>query len=617
MSTAPSLPDDRLFASSFKSVPDMWLHRCQSTPTGEALVWRRGGEWARMTWREAEGRVRDITNGLLSLGLEREQRCCILAGTSVEWILADMGILCTGGATTTLFPSSPPEEVVYILEDCEAAVLFCDTAEQAAKIEAIRDRLHHLQHVVVFDPTAARHGDTMHLAALEGRGRAFAEEHPDAYDAAHDGIEPDSLATLMYTSGTTGEPKVVMLSHGAWVYEGAALDALGLVSPADKQYLFLPLSHVFAKVLQVVFIRLGVPTVVDGDTDRLLENLAETHPTWMGGVPRIFEKAYDRIVAEAQAAGPVQWRLFQWALSVGREVSALRQQHREPTGLLRWRFNVADRLVFQRVKERFGGRIRFFVSGAAPLPREIGEFLHACDLLVLEGYGLTESCAASCLNTPDDFEFGTVGRPVPGTEVRVAEDGEILLRGRGVMQGYHGRPEETADALSTDDEGHIWLRTVDIGMVLASGHVRVTDRKKELIITSGGKNIAPAAFANKLRGHSPYVAQVLVHGDNRPWCVALIALDEEATSRWAAAQGLQWEGYAGLAALPEVRSLVEHDVEEVSESLGSEAAVRRFALLPEPLTVDNGTLTPSLKIKRRVVEERYHDLLDGLYAPSA
>jgi len=576
------------------------------------MSYRRNGEWLTMTWREAEKVAREVANGLLAAGVRREQRCCILAETSPEWILVDMGILCAGAATTTIFPSSTCEECEYILANCEAVVLFCD-AQQLPKLAEVRKRLPLLRQVVVMRGTPDEGDEAETLDQFREEGRVFAAHYPDAYDRAHADIAPDSLATLMYTSGTTDEPKGVMLSHDAWVYESAAVDAMGLVSPADKQLLFLPLSHVFAKVLQVIFIRLGVPTVVDGDPDALLENMAATRPTWMGAVPVVFEKAWYRIQADAREGGRARHRLFTWAVGIGREVSRLRQERQEPTGLLRMRYALADRLVFRRVKDLFGGRIRFFVSGAAPLPREIAEFFHACDLLVLEGYGLTESCAASCFNAPDDYVFGTVGRPVPGTEVRIDEDGEILLSGRGVMQGYYKRPEDTAEALFTDDQGRAWLRTGDIGALLPSGHLRITDRKKEIIITSGGKNIAPAHFQNLLKGRSPYISEVLLHGDHRPYCVALIAIDEENVRRWAAAQGIEATDYADLASKPEVEALIQAEVDAVNAELASHATVRKIALLPEPLTVADGALTPSLKVKRRVVEERYQDILDAFY----
>jgi long-chain acyl-CoA synthetase len=361
--------------------------------------------------------------------------------------------------------------------------------------------------------------------------------------------------------------------------------------------------------MQVISIRLGVPTAIEGGDETLLANLPVVQPTWMGAVPLVFEEIYAAILAEARAAGRARWRVFQWALAIGSEVSQVRQQRRALPAALAVQHVVADRLVFSRVRARFGGRLRFLISGGAPLSPHIAEFFHACGVLVLEGYGLTESSAASCLNTLHDYAFGTVGRPVPGTELRIAPDGEILLRGRGVMKGYLGLPDETAAVL--DEQG--WLHTGDIGIVQDNGHLRITDRKKELIVTAGGKNIAPAHFQNLLKARSVYVAEVLMHGDRRPYCTALVAIDPDAVGAWAKSQGMTWRDHADLARRPEVAALVQADVDAVNKELPAYEAVKRVAILPERLSVEAGTLTASLKVKRRVVEERYSDLLDRLY----
>lgn len=610
MSTAELLADSRVASSSFRSVPDMWHHRVSSTPDGEALIHldaRRG--WTSMSWRQAAERVRAVANGLFASGLEREQRCAILAATRVEWILVDMGILCAGGATTTIYPSSTPEECSYILNDCQARFVFCDTDAQVAKLLTERERLPHLQKVFVFDGRSSPDGWVVALPTLEDEGRAFAAANPERYDAVSRSIQPGDLATLIYTSGTTGAPKGVMLTHDSWVYESEAVDALGIISPADKQFLFLPLSHVFAKVMEIIFIRLGVPTVVNGDVDTLVSNLRQTSPTWMAAVPRIFEKAYARIVAQAREAGPVKYAIFKWAVGVGREVSAVRQRRQAPSGLLAVKAALADRLVFSKIKEGFGGRLRFFISGGAPLSPEIAAFFHACDVLILEGYGLTESSAASCVNGLDDFIFGTVGRPLEGTEVRIADDGEILIRGRGVMKGYFGLPEATAEAIGPDGS----LYTGDLGVKLDSGHIQITGRKKDLIITAGGKNIAPSHFQELLKARCPYVSQALMHGDKRNFCVALVSIQEEATAKWAKEKGLAFRDYADLASRPEVHALIWAEVERINQQLPSFETVKKIVILPEDLTVENGLLTPTLKVKRQVVEARYKQVLDGLY----
>ncbi len=620
MSTAEQALAPRLGAATFKSVPDMWHHRCHSTPSGDAMIHRdpASGEWVTLSWREAEERVRALANGLLSLGLKPEERCVLLSETRVEWILADLAILCAGGATTTLFPSSTAEECAFVAADCEPVVLFCDTPEQVEKLQSVRDRLPSVRQVVLL--TEARPSDdgwVQPLSWLAEQGRGHAEAHPDAYAEAHGAIDPDSLATLMYTSGTTGEPKGVMLTHRSWVYEAAAIDALGLVSPADLQYLFLPLAHVFAKVLEVIFIRLGVPTVVDGDPKRLLQNLRETQPTWMAAVPRTFERAYAGIQQRSRGSKALQARVFDWAMEVGREVSRLRQEGREPAGLLKLRHTMADRLVLAKIRDLFGGRLRFFISGGAPLSPDLAESFHAFDLLILEGYGLTETSAATTFNTPEDFVFGTVGRPLPGTRLRIAEDGEILVAGPGVMRGYHNRPEADEQTFVTDEDDVRWLRTGDIGALLPTGHLRITGRKKEMIVTASGKNIAPARFQRLLVARCPYAAQVLVHGDRRPYLVALVTLDPETVGAWARSHDLEepgdFEDPGALAALPEVRALVQACVDEVNETLPSHEMVRKIAVLPETWTVEDGSLTPTLKIKRRVVEERYAGILDAFY----
>ncbi|MCA9567835.1 MAG: AMP-binding protein, partial [Myxococcales bacterium] len=475
---------------------------------------------------------------------------------------------------------------------------------------SVRDRLPHVRKVVLFEGSASADGWVEPLTVFEAGGKVFAAENPDAYRLAHGAIEPHHLATLIYTSGTTAQPKGVMLTHDAWVYEAEALDLLGVMTPADRQLLFLPLAHVFAKVLQLAFIRLGMPTVIDGNPETVFQTLASQHPTWMAGVPRLFERAQERLLADVERGGFAKRRVFAWALSVGREMSAVHQQGRRPGARLRARHALARRLVFDDVAARFGGQLRFFISGGAPLNPDIALFFHALDVLVLEGWGLTESAGASCVNTPDDPVFGTVGRPLPGCQIKIAEDGEILLKSRGVMKGYHDDPASTAEVLTEDG----WLRTGDIGDRLQSGHVRITDRKKDLIITAGGKNVAPTQFQELLKGRCPYVEDAVVIGDRRPHCVALVTLNLEAARRFAKAEGLKASTYAELAGLDALRAIIEAHVAEANETLPRFARVKAWAILPETLSLENGTLTPSLKVKRRVVEARYADVVARLYA---
>lgn len=596
-------------AATFSSVADLWHHRVGSTPDGHALIHRSPEGWRTLTWRDVDRRIRALANGLLALGLEPGQRCCILSTTRVEWILVDLAILNAGCATTTIYPTSPPDDCGYIIGDSDGVVVFAEDDTQVAKLQAVRNTLPDVRKVVVFQGHPSADGWVETLAAFERRGALHAEQNPDAYPERTRAIQPDHLATLIYTSGTTGRPKGVMLTHDAWIYEAEALDLLGILSPADRQLLFLPLAHVFAKVLLMAWVRLGMPTVVDGRSETLFDTMAHQRPTFMAAVPRIYERAQAAILQRRDEGSFLERATFDWALDIGRRVSTLRQARQRIPTSLRIKHRLANRLVYQKIKDRFGGDLRFFISGGAPLAPEIASFFHALDILILEGWGLTETAAATAVNLPDDYRFGTVGKPLPRTEIKFEDDGEILVRNRGVMRGYHKDPENTERVLTPDG----FLRTGDIGAFLDSGHLKITDRKKDLIITAAGKNVAPAHFANLLTARCPYVAHVVVHGDRRPYCSALVALDAERTRAWAEKEGLAAKSYSELAALEVVEALVAAHVDEINRTLPTFEMVRRFALLPEPLTEANGLLTPSLKVKRAAVEERYADLLDSLY----
>jgi long-chain acyl-CoA synthetase len=616
--------------TSFRSVPEMWLHRISSTPDSDAFQYPTAGGWKTMPWKEAGARARAIAAGLLALGLRREERCAILSMTRVEWILADMAILLAGGATTTIYPSNTPDECRFIVSDSGTRFVFCEDAEQVAKLARVRAQIPGVEKVIVTTGKGGHDGWVITLDELERIGRAWDKENKAKLDDVARSVESHHLATLIYTSGTTGEPKGVELTHDCWVFEAEAMDSLGILSPADKQFLFLPLAHSFAKVLELASIRVGMPSVVDGRIDTLVQSLGETNPTVMAAVPRIFEKVYNKFVAGAKEGGRARFRIFQWAIGVGREVSALRQKQSaggpagkktEPSGVLAFQHALADRLVYSKLKARFGGRMRFFISGGAPLSRDMAEFFHAADVLVLEGYGLTESSAASFVNRPGDFRFGTVGKPLPGVEVKIAEeDGEVLLKGRGIMRGYHDRPEETRAVLTPvttmqkPPNGTAWLHTGDIGTIDADGFLKITDRKKDLIKTSGGKYVAPQMLENKLKALCPYVSQVLVHGDNRNYCTALIALNEESVREWGKDRGLGGASYADLARDERVHALFQPFVDELNAGLASYETIKRWVLLPVDLTVENGFLTPTLKVKRKKVEAEFQDLLDGFYA---
>jgi len=595
--------------ASFQSVPDIFLHRVRSTPDTIAFQFPLDGGWDEMTWKDVGIAVREIALGLAALGLESEDRCAILCGTRVEWLLADIGILCSGGATTTIYPSNTAEECAYIIGDSESRVVFAENQEQVDKLLEERPNMPSLKTVVVFDGHGSADGWVVTLDALRQTGRDAHAADPDAYEARATAVESSQLATLIYTSGTTGKPKGVELTHDCWVFEGEAMEAMGAMSATDKQLLFLPMAHVFAKVLEIATIKMGITTVVDGSIDNLVANMATVRPTFMAAVPRVFEKVYNKVVSGANEAGGLKLRIFRWSMKQGYATSAIRQNGGEPWGLLALKYAVADRLVFSKLRATFGGNIRFFISGGAPLSRDIAEFFHAAGIHILEGYGLTESCAASFVNLPDAYKFGTVGPPLKGVEYRLDEaDGEILIKSRGVMRGYRNRPEETAAML---DGG--WLRTGDIGVV-EDGFLKITDRKKDLIKTSGGKYVAPQKLENKLKASSPLVSQVVVHGNTRNFCSALVTLNEEEIEKWADANGKSGQSTAELASSDEVRALIAPLIDEMNGDLARYETVKKFAILPADFTQETGELTPTMKVKRKVVEAKYKDVLDGFYS---
>ncbi|MEV8065103.1 AMP-dependent synthetase/ligase [Streptomyces sp. NPDC085995] len=606
------------------SVAALFLERVAATPDAEAYrypVPPAAGEgpddWKSLTWAEAAERVYAIAAGLIELGVHPEERVALAASTRVEWVLADLGIMCAGAATTTIYPQTNADESAFILADSESKVLIAENAGQLAKALEKRAELPDLHHVVVIDPAGVESGDwVLTLAELEERGAAYLEKHPELIKERVGAITKDQLATLIYTSGTTGRPKGVRLPHDNWSYMAKAIAATGLLGPEDVQYLWLPLAHVFGKVLTSGQIELGHITAVDGRVDKIIENLPVVQPTYMAAVPRIFEKVYNGVAAKARAGGNAKYKIFQWAAEVAREYAKVTQDNFQRTGVhsapfgLAAKHKVADALVYSKIREAFGGRLRACVSGSAALAPEIGYFFAGAGIHVLEGYGLTESSAASFVNPGEAYRTGTVGKPLPGTEVRIADDGEILLRGPGIMQGYHKLPEKTDEVLESDG----WFHTGDIGELSPDGYLRITDRKKDLIKTSGGKYIAPAEVEGQFKAVCPYVSNILVHGADRNFCTALIALDEPAIEEWAKENGLEGRPYAEIVAAPQTVEMVEGYVKQLNEGLQRWQTIKKFRLLPRDLDVEHGEITPSLKLKRPVVEREYKHLIDEMYA---
>ena len=583
----------------------MLLDQVAASGSKEAFRYLEGDRWVSLSYTQTKNKAFQLAAGLLALGIQSENRVAIACNTRIEWILADLAIMCAGGATTTVYPTTTHGDVAFILADSESKIVFAEDDAQVAKILDHLDTLPALITVVQIDGKSD-HPKVISWAELEQRGADHLQADPDVVDEVIARIKPEHLATIIYTSGTTGRPKGVRLVQDSWTYEGVAVEAYDIISPDDLHYLWLPLSHVFGKALITIQLRIGFTTAVDGRIDKIVENLGQVHPTFMAGAPRIFEKVRARVMTTASHG--LKAKIFAWAFGVGRKVSQLRLAGKEPTGPLKVQYAVADKLVFSKIKARMGGRIKFFVSGSAALNREVQEWFHAAGLLVLEGYGLTETGVPTCVNNPRSTRFGTVGPPIPGTEVKIAEDGEILVKGPGVMRGYHNQPEATAESLQDG-----WFATGDIGELDDHGYLRITDRKKDLIKTSGGKYVAPQKVEGVLKLVCPYISQAVIHGDGRKYVTALITLDPEAIEGWGSGQNLNVASAEELATSPEVRELLQGYVDQANAKLERWETIKRFDILPSEFTVDEGEVTPSQKVRRRAVERKYADRLDSMY----
>ena len=568
--------------ATFDSVVGMWDHRVRSTPDLDALYGRKDGSWYSLTWRQCDKRMRHIAAALLARGVNT-QVGAILCSTRPEWILADMAILHTGGATTTLYPSAPLDDQLHILRDSGAVVCFVETREQ---LDVLLDQdLPDIHTFVLVEGRSRGEDRVVDLAAFEGEGETWLADHPECFDFLN--VEPNDLATLMYTSGTTGRPKGVELTHGGWVFEGEAMEKLGFMNPGDTHFLYLPLAHAFAKVLALASIRAGVPTAVDGSVEDLDRNLRAIRPTLMAAVPRFFEKSWEILREAALDGGAVRRGVFETAIETGLRVVEKKEKG-EPIGaFLGARYKLADKAVFSAMRERFGGRIRLFICGAAPLEKKVVRRFFAARMPVFEGYGLTESSAASVVNRADAWRIGTVGKPLNGVQVKIAPDGEILLGGRGVMRAYHGLPDETEHALRDG-----WLHTGDMGRLDADGFLTITGRRADLLTLASGKRVAPRKMEARMQ-RSPAIIRAVVFGEGHDACVALIQAADDATDEQ-----------------------IEAAVDRTNRDGSALQRIVGWARLPEPLRVEHGTLTPTRKLKRRAIAQRYDGLLEELYSRS-
>ncbi|GAB2627998.1 long-chain fatty acid--CoA ligase [Nocardioides ginkgobilobae] len=605
----PANPDVSFLDHLPQNLALLFLDRVAKSPNAEAFRFPVGEAWESVTWNQVGRRVTHLAAGLLSLGMTGGQRVAIASGTRYEWVLTDLAIMCAGLATTTVYPSTNAEDTAYIVSDSESQVVFAEDDTQVAKLRERRHEIPTVQKVVVFD--GQTDGEwVISLDDLAALGEKHVVEHPDVVAETARAIAPDDLATLIYTSGTTGRPKGVRLLHRGWVYEGAAIKAQDILHEDDLQFLWLPLSHSFGKVLLSAQLACGFATAIDGRVEKIVDNLGVVKPTFMGAAPRIFEKAHARIVTMTASEGGAKEKIFQQAFKVGIEVDRRKREGLSIPLSLKLQHRLFDKLVFSKVRERFGGRVRFFISGSAALNSEIAEWFHAAGILILEGYGMTEDCAGATVNHPENYKMGTVGPALPGAEVRIGEGGEVQLRGPHIMAGYHNLPDKTAEAFTEDG----WLRTGDKGELDADGFLTITGRIKELFKTSGGKYIAPPAIESKFKALCPYASQFMVFGAERNFVVALITLDPDAMAGWAEENGMAGKDYTEIVRSPQVKEMVAGYVEQLNAKLNRWETIKKWEILDHDLTIESGELTPSMKVKRSVVEDNNKQLIDSFYS---
>jgi len=566
-----------------------------------------GGVWTSITHREAEARVRAISLGLRELGIQAGDRVAIVSESRPEWILADFACLCARCTDVPVYPTLPAAQIEYILRDSGAVAAFCSTADQVGKLIAVQASLPTLRHLIVFDPKAKR-GQVMSLAELEQRGRAAEGKYP-TFRQDSLAVQPQDLATLIYTSGTTGEPKGVMLSHANICSNiDAALQVVPVASQ-DECLAMLPLAHIFERMVDYAFFNAGVILNYAESFEAVPTNLGEVRPTIVVAVPRLFEKVYARVLENALSGSGLKRRIFLWAKRTGEECVSYALSGLPVPAALRVKRALADRLVFSKLRARTGGRIKWFLSGSAPLSAEVAKFFFAAGLPVYEGYGLTETSPVLTMNPADRPKLGSVGKAIPGVQLKIAADGEILAKGPNVMRGYYNKPEATQEAIDSDG----WFHTGDIGELDGEGYLKITDRKKDLIKTAGGKYVAPQPIENRVKLNK-FVANAVVLGDRRKFPIILVVPNYDQLEPWARERKLAYRSRAELIALPDVQAKVEREVMGMLRDLAKFEMPKQVALIERDFTVDSGELTPTLKVKRRAVEQNYKALIDRVYA---
>jgi long-chain acyl-CoA synthetase len=571
-------------------------------PKRAVLYKNESGQWVSKTYSEVGELVRKLSLGLIDLGIEKGDKVAILSNTRPEWTYFDFAALSAGATVVPIYQTNSPEECQYVLENSDAVAVIVEDDEQLEKIRQVRDRCPKLAHVIRMTGTSR---DAISVDELSERGAGRSDSD---WEERYSSVGPDDICTFIYTSGTTGPPKGCVISHGNYRAMLDMVHEVNVLGDDEVTYLFLPLAHSFALLIQLGSFDLGATLAYwERDPLKILPNLAEVKPTYFPSVPRIFEKIYTAATANVEKEGGLKKTVFDWAVKVGKKVRRLEREDKRPGPLLALQYKVADKQVLSKIRALFGGNLKMAVTGAAPINPEILEFFDAAGVLVLEGWGMTETSTASTIATPEDFKWGTVGRPFPGCELKIADDGEILVKGPNIFQGYYKNEEATRETLVDG-----WLHTGDIGEIDPDGYLKITGRKKDIIITAGGKNITPANLEAEIKQH-PLVSQCVVIGDRRPFLVALITLDPEEAAKYAQEHGLPADP-AGLAENAELRASIEAHVEKINQKFARVEQVKKIEILPQDLSQEGGELTPTMKVKRNVVADKYSGEIDALYA---
>lgn len=593
----------------YKTIPDMFFQHARDNSGHVLIRYKKNDQWVDIRWEEEKEYVESFALGLIKLGIAPRDKVAILSENRYEWYVSDLGIQSVGGIVVPIYATNTPEQIHYILKDSESVAVIVSTADQRGKLERIRQDLPELKSIIMMDEVLPKTEGTLNFSGVLGLGRSSRLQ--EELQTRLSGISSDSIATIIYTSGTTGDPKGVMLSHKNIMSDvEATYEVMRKELHEEVMLCFLPLSHSFARTADYyipLFHARGTQVIAES-LEKLSENLLEIKPTMFVSVPRVFEKVYGKIIARVEADKPVKRKIFYWALAVGKRVSPYLMDQKPIPFFLSLQYQVATALVFKNIRNAVGGRLKFASSGGAPLPKDLGEFFFAMGIKIIEGYGLTETSPVMTVNPTDRFRFGTVGKPIPGCELKIAQDGEILAKGPMIMKGYYKKPAATQEVI--DDRG--WFHTGDIGFVDSEGYLHITDRKKDIIVTAGGKNIAPQPIENRLKMNK-YVEEVIIIGDRKPYCVALIVPSFPLLEDVAARENIPFTAKEELLANPRIKTLIDEAVAEVNRGLARYETIKKFALIPSLFTQETGELTPTLKVKRWAVEKKYSDIIEQLY----